>query len=192
MGRGGLSAAHGSRPRGGVSAALARCASRTARRARSRASRDGDAAPRCGAAVDRERGEGVTALRVEVDGLSQASRGLRRFAAHVADWRPFWQQLGRSLAEDTAARWPLRRRTGRLRRSLTWQGSHLGRGGIFESSPDRLAFGSSLFYSRFHQHGTKRHAARPLIHVDEAQHTDQLASWLRARASAAGGLEIDQ
>ena len=125
----------------------------------------------------------------EVDGLRQADNSLRRFAAQVDDLRPFWAQLGRGLAETIDARWPLRRRTGRLRRSLTWAGHRLGRGGIFESSPDRLRFGTTIFYSRFHQHGTSRHAARPLIHVDEAQHADQLDSWLRARA-VMSGLEV--
>ena len=59
--------------------------------------------------------------------------------------------------------------------------------GIFEASPDALRFGSAVFYSRFFQHGTKRHAARRLIHVDE--HGGQLASWLQRRAASAG-LEV--
>ena len=128
-------------------------------------------------------------LKVDVTGREKADTDLRKFSASVEDLRPFWAQLGRGLAETIDARWPLRRRTGRLRRSLTWAGDRLGRGGIFESSPDRLRFGSTLFYARFFQFGTRKQRATPLIHVDEAQHTDQLSSWLRARA-AASGLEV--
>ena len=128
-------------------------------------------------------------MKVDIIGLTHASRALRRFAAQVDDLRPFWRELGRGLAETIDTRWPLRRRTGRLRKSLQWAGDRLGRGGIFESDPDRLRFGTAIFYSRFAQHGTKRQRATPLIHVDEAQHADQLSSWLQARA-AASGLEV--
>ena len=128
-------------------------------------------------------------MQLTVDGITQADSSLRRFSSQVDDLRPFWRELGRDLADDAQRRWPLRRRTGRLRESLMWAGDRLGRGGISESSPDRLRFGSAIFYSRFHQHGTKRHAARPLIHVDESRHGEQLAEWLRGRADAAG-LEV--
>ena len=130
-------------------------------------------------------------LSVKVNnGIPQADSGLRKFADTVEDLTPFWRELGRGLAETIDARWPLRRRTGRLRRSLTWAGDRLGRGGIFESSPDRLRFGSSLFYGRFAQYGTKRQRATPLIHVNPDQHADQLLRWLQARA-AASGLEVN-
>ena len=128
-------------------------------------------------------------LSVTVNGIAEGDSQLRRFAASVEDLRPFWRELGRGLAETIDARWPLRRHSGRLRRSLAWAGDRLGRGGIFESSPDRLRFGSTLFYGRFAQYGTRRQRATPLIHVDADQHADQLSSWLRARA-AASGLEI--
>ena len=129
-------------------------------------------------------------LSVKVNnGIPQADSGLHKFADSVSDLRPFWAQLGERLADEAQRRWPLRRRTGRLRRSLTWAGDRLGRGGIFESSPDRLRFGSSLFYGRFAQYGTKRQRATPLIHVNADRHADQLDRWLRARAVKAG-LEV--
>ena len=128
-------------------------------------------------------------LRLDVDGLTQADTGLRRVAAQVSDLRPFWSQLGRELASDTQARWPLRRKTGRLRRSLTWHGDRLGPHGVFKADPDRLTFGSSIFYGRFAQFGTKRQRATPLIHVDPKQHSEQLTTWLRSRA-VASGLEV--
>ena len=128
-------------------------------------------------------------LRVKVEGLSKGDRALRRFEAQVDDLRPFWRSLGETLADDAQARWPLRRRTGKLRKSLVWRGDKLGPRGIFESSPDRLRFGSAVFYGRFHQHGAKHTPRRPLIHIDEAQHSEQLTTWLRDRAASAG-LEV--
>ena len=128
-------------------------------------------------------------LRVNVAGLEKADTGLRQFVATVTDLTPFWSELGKTLSETTQNRWPLRRRTGRLRKSLVWRGDTLGPRGIFESSPDRLRFGSSLFYGRFPQHGTKRQRATPLIHIDPEQHTEQLSAWLRSRAGASG-LEV--
>ena len=129
-------------------------------------------------------------LKIDVTGLDTADTALRRFGARLLDWRPFWRLLGERLADDAQARWPLKRRTGRLRKSLVWAGSRLGRFGVFESSPDRLQFGSAVFYGRFAQSGTKRQRATPLIHVDPKQHSEQLTTWLQARA-AASGLEVD-
>ena len=128
-------------------------------------------------------------LTVKIRGLDEAQAGLLALGDALADLRPFWQRLGKDLADDAQARWPLRRRTGRLRTSLTWAGQKLARGGVYEASPDALRFGSAVFYGRFFQHGTKRHAALPLIQVDPDRHADQLASWLGERASAAG-LEV--
>ena len=128
-------------------------------------------------------------FRIDVGGLEKADAGLRKFARTVDDWRGFWRQLGERLADDTQARWPLRRKTGRLRRSLVWRGDTLGPHGIFEADPDRLRFGSAVFYGRFAQHGTKRQRATPLIHVDAKAHSEQLATWLRDRA-ARSGLEV--
>ena len=129
----------------------------------------------------------MTTLRIEVHGLPD--RGLKRLADGASDLRPFWRQLGKRLADTAQSRWPLRRRTGKLRKSLVWRGDTLGPRGIFESSPDRLQFGSAVFYGRFHQHGAKHTPRRPLIHIDEAQHSEQLTTWLQARAASAG-LEV--
>lgn len=130
-------------------------------------------------------------MRIALHGVIAANKGLAALAAGVSDLRPFWRHLGSALGTTIQARWPLRRRTGRLRKSLTWSGDRLGKGGIYEPTPDRLTFGSAVFYGRFFQHGTKRQAAQPLIHIDEAEHAEQLGVWLRARASAAG-LEVEQ
>ena len=125
-------------------------------------------------------------FKIDVGGLSESDTALRKFAAGVLDFRPFWRLLGKTLADESQARWPLRRRSGRLRKSLVWAGSRLGPRGIFESLPDRLRYGSSIFYGRFHQHGAKNTPRRPLIYIDPEQHTEQLSAWLRDRAARAG------
>ena len=129
-------------------------------------------------------------LHVKVSGLSEAEKAIRTFAAGIVDLRAFWRELGRSLADDAQARWPLRRRTGTLRASLTWASATLGRGGVFESSPNQLTFGTNVFYSRFTQYGTKRQRQRTLIHVDAADANTRLSEWTKSRARASG-LEVE-
>ena len=75
----------------------------------------------------------MSVFKIGVTGVSESDTWLRKFAATVEDWRGFWAQLGKSLADTAQARWPLRRRSGRLRESLAWSGNRLGRGGIFET-----------------------------------------------------------
>ena len=130
-------------------------------------------------------------LRVNVAGLEKADTGLRQFVATVTDLTPFWSELGKTLSETTQNRWPLRRRSGRLRTSLTWRGDGLGRGGVYEPTANRLKFGTNLFYSRFAQYGTKRQRTTPLILVNEADARARLVAWMTARAADAG-LEVDR
>ena len=131
----------------------------------------------------------MAVFEIDVGGVSESDTALRKFGAGISSWAPFWRLLGKSLADEAQARWPLRRRSGRLRESLAWSGNKLGRGGIFETSPDRLQFGTQIFYSRFAQFGAKRQRKTPLIHVNPDEHTEQLRIWLKARA-VASGLEI--
>ena len=123
---------------------------------------------------------------INITRLADADAALLAFSKQITDWRPFWSQLGEHLADETQRRWPLRRRTGTLRQSLTWAGDRLGRGGVFEADPDRLTFGSAVFYGRFAQDGTKRQRMTPLIHIDHADIRTRLAAWARDRAAAAG------
>ena len=118
-----------------------------------------------------------------------ADRRLRKFAKHVENLTPFWREFAEHLADETTRRWPLRRHSGRLRKSLTWRGNGLGRGGVYEPSATRLTFGSDLFYGRFPQFGTKRQRTTPLIVVDEHDARARLVAWLTARAADAG-LEV--
>ena len=125
----------------------------------------------------------MATLRIDVSGLPEVDRGLKGLADGVSDLRPFWAELGERLADTAQSRWPLRRRSGKLRKSLVWAGDRLGRGGIFESDPDRLTFGSSVFYARFHQDGARNLRRRPLIHVNDQEHVEQLSGWLRSRSA---------
>ena len=122
--------------------------------------------------------------------LADADRHLRKFSQTLIDWTPFWRELAEHLADTAQQRWALRRRTGKLRKSLTWAGSGLGPRGVFEASPDRLTFGTGLFYARFAHYGTRKQARTPLIHVDEADASNRLNAWVKARAEASG-LEVD-
>lgn len=128
-------------------------------------------------------------LMVNVTGLQGQTTALGRFARSVDSLESFWRELAQSLADEAQSRWPLRRRTGKLRKSLTWAGNRLGRGGIFEADPDRLQFGTAVFYGRFHQFGAKNVRRRPLIHINPPAIREQLATWAKARAVAAG-LEV--
>ena len=128
----------------------------------------------------------MTQLSIKLAGLSESDRELQQFVRELSDLRPFWRQLGERLADDAQSRWPLRRRTGALRRSLMWAGDRLGGGGIYDPSPDRLRFGSAIFYGRFFQHGTTRQRETPLVHVNESDVGQRLTAWVRDRASAAG------
>ena len=130
-------------------------------------------------------------IRVDIDPtLEKVDKILSTYAPIVGDLRPFWELLGRSLSDDSAARWPLRRRSGRLRRSLKWSGDGLGRGGIFKTRPDRLLYGTRIFYAAFSQVGTAHQAKRPLIHVNEDEINGRLSAWASERARAAGFSEV--
>ena len=126
---------------------------------------------------------------IAVTGSRDADRRLRKFAKHLETLVPFWRELSEHLADEAQRRWPLKRRTGTLRTSLTWRGSGLGRGGVYEPTATRLTFGSDLFYGRFPQFGTKRQRTTPLIVVDEPDARARLVAWLTARAADAG-LEV--
>ena len=113
----------------------------------------------------------LAAGTIRVEGLDEAGASLDKFNNDIADLPPFWRELGSQFSEDEQARWPLRRRTGRLRESLRWAGNRLGRGGVYEATPDRLRFGTGerVFYARYHQFGARHLPRRPLIHIDEAR-----------------------
>ena len=128
---------------------------------------------------------------IAVTGLRDADQHLRTFAKHLADLTPFWRELAEHLANDVQQGWPLRRHSGRLRKSLTWARGRLGLGGVFEPTANRLAFGTDLFYARFAQHGTTRQRKTPLIDVDVDDARTRLSDWMRARAEASG-LEVDR
>ena len=119
-----------------------------------------------------------------------ADKRLRTFAKNLETLVPFWRELAEHLADEAQSRWPLRRRSGQLRTSLVWRRDKLGRGGVYEPAADSLVFGTSLFYGRFPQYGTKRQRKTPLIVVDEDDARTRLVAWTKARAADAG-LEVE-
>ena len=124
-----------------------------------------------------------------IPSLDEPIGRLDRAVQSLRDLSTFWPQLGESIADRAQRAWPLRRRSGRLRRSLTWTGQRLGRGGRYEASSDSLIVGSRIFYSGFHHRGTKHLPARPLLAVDPGDTTKRLEKWARDRVTAAG-LEV--
>ena len=122
--------------------------------------------------------------------LDNSDSRLSKFGAAFTDLTTFWPSLAERLADDAQSRWPLQRRTGKLRRPLTWIGKRLGRAGVYKPSRDWLVFGTNLFYARFAHHGTQRQRETPLVHVNEADITKRLTEWARERAVAAG-LEVE-
>ena len=121
--------------------------------------------------------------------LDEPSASLDAFARALVDLSSFWPGLAESLADESQARWPLRRRTGRLRESLRWAGTRLGEEGIYKPTRDALVFGTSTFYSAFHHLGVGRLRKRELLHVDTDDTTKRLEAWASSRATAAG-LEV--
>ena len=121
-------------------------------------------------------------LDVPIGALDRAARSIR-------DLSTFWPTLGEAIADKAQRAWPLRRRSGRLRASLTWSGKGLGRGGIYKVDPDALTIGSRIFYGAFSHYGTVHQRRRELLAVDPLDTTRRLSVWARSRVTAAG-LEV--
>ena len=111
---------------------------------------------------------------------------LDRAARSIRDLSTFWPTLAESIADESKRSWPLRRVTGRLRRSLTWSGKGLGRGGIYEATRDALVIGSRVFYGAFSHYGTVNQRKRVLLGVDPLDTTKRLEKWARDRVIGAG------
>ena len=121
--------------------------------------------------------------------LAETAGQLDGAARSLRDFSDFWPTLAEAIADKAQSAWPLRRRTGRLRRSLTWAGKRLARGGIYKADRDSLTIGSTVFYARFSHHGTRRQSKRVLLAVDPVDTTERLTEWARARVQASG-LEV--
>lgn len=128
---------------------------------------------------------------ISVDGTEKASRGFKNLSSLVRDFRPVWPEIHmyflRATLEEFDAQgarggttWkPLSPRyktwkekkypgkpilvlTERLRRSFSVAGRK-GVDQIYEENPLSLTMGTAIYYARYHQRGTKRMAARPII-----------------------------
>ena len=127
---------------------------------------------------------------IHVKGLAESDKALREFAAGVSGLATVLARAGRAPGRRSPSALAVTPTVPESSaRSLDVGGDRLGRGGIFESSPNRLEFGTEIFYARFAQHGTKKQRARRVIHVDETDIGQRLALWAKSRAAAAG-LEV--
>jgi phage gpG-like protein len=134
----------------------------------------------------------------EIEGKAQFDRSFNRVEGHIKDLRPIWDRVervfyrieeeqfksegakGRSgkwakLSPEYAARkaidYPgklILERTGKLKSSLTSKTSDT----VLIKEKQEFGFGSSLFYARFHQTGTKNMPARELFDFSDSQRTD--------------------
>lgn len=116
---------------------------------------------------------------------------LDRAGRSLGDLSTFWPTLGEAIVDKSQSAWPLKRRSGTLRRSLTWTGKGLGRGGVYEPMRDSLTIGTAVFYSGFHHRGTQHLRKRELLAVDPGDATKRLETWARSRVTAAG-LEVSK
>ena len=114
---------------------------------------------------------------------------LDRAATALTNLSDFWPGLAESITDKAQRSWPLKRRSGRLRRSLTWSGRGLGKGGRYEPSSDSLIVGTRIFYGAFSHFGTKNQPTRVLLGVDPLDTTKRLEKWARDRVIGAG-LEV--
>ena len=135
-------------------------------------------------------------LEFNVDGDVQLSRAFSRFADHIKDMRPAFEEIVKlfyqmesqqfesegahgsggwaplapsTLEQKLRMGYPSKMlvRSGKLMLSLTGQAS----GSVVEVRPLMLAVGTSIPYGVFHQRGTAKMPARPLIQLSEDDKT---------------------
>jgi len=132
-------------------------------------------------------------ITISVTGANTVRRKLVTWGKQVSDLTPAWQQIGADLLNDfmdqilseggTYGRWsnwkplspytvkdrlrkgyggehPIMWRTGLLLRSLSFQDAP---GNVFIVRPASLVVGSEIFYAGYHQTGTPKMPARPLV-----------------------------
>lgn len=140
-------------------------------------------------------GDSLVRLRFELEGFEPVMVGLTGAVTKARDFRPFWRtlvapwffglvqeqfasegaavggwaQLSPRYAAWKAKRYPgktILRRTDRLMTSLTWTGASLATSeGIAIMTPDSATFGTSVFYGRFHQRGTRKMRQRRILYL---------------------------
>ena len=120
-------------------------------------------------------------LDAPIDALDRAARSLRDLSLILADARRSDRRRKRNAA------WPLRRRSGRLRASLTWSGQGAGpRRNLQGREATRSPSDRNIFYARFSHFGTKHQRKRELLAVDESDTTARLQKWARSRVQSSG------
>lgn len=127
------------------------------------------------------------AIRIDVDGVEAMNQRLQGWSRRMDDWRPIWRDVATDFRRTTRAmfagegrvddldRWrPLSRayaaqkarthpgrgilvRTGRLRREASHPRTR--------ATPDELTLTIQTPYAGYHQRGTRRMPARPVIRL---------------------------
>jgi phage gpG-like protein len=127
---------------------------------------------------------------VSVDGVQSTTRAFQTLDETIRDFRPVWPEIHmyflRSMTEqfeslgsrggqrwqplnEKYAKWKAQRfpgkpilvRTERLKRSLSLGGSEPDQ--VKEFAPMYAVFGTRVPYARYHQRGTRRMPARPIL-----------------------------
>jgi len=83
---------------------------------------------------------------------------------------------------------PILVREGDLKESLTWYGSQLGPGGIFDPHPSFVIAGTTIPHGKYHMTGTKHMPARPFMPPpDPAVFGPLLKQWLLSVGNMGAG-----
>jgi len=130
-------------------------------------------------------------LSVEIDGREQTTRAFQTVNETIRDFSPVWPEIHmyflranvehfESLGSRGGAQWtplsapyakwkakkypgkPILVATERLKRSLSLAGQK-GGDQVYEETALSLTMGTAVPYARYHQRGTKRMAARPVL-----------------------------
>jgi phage gpG-like protein len=161
---------------------------------------------------------GFIEITFQITGQRAVRQKLATWGRHIESLAPAWEQVGEDLLGDftanfdsegggfgTFAAWPqlaastiadrLRKgfapgpmleRTGLLRQSVT---ERMTPGNLFLVEPNRLTVGTYVPYARFHQSGTSRMPARPIVGISWDRRSaivKRLGDYVREQARQAG------
>jgi phage gpG-like protein len=161
---------------------------------------------------------GFIRITFQIDGLKEIRRRLASWGASIQTLEPAWTDVGNAISADfmlnmigeggvfsKASRWaqlkpatvadrirqgyggdhPILQRTGDLARSLAPGGAN----NIFQTAPNSLTVGTSDPKAGYHQYGTRRMVARPVVGLSFTRRSlivRTLGDYVRAQASAQG------
>jgi phage gpG-like protein len=160
---------------------------------------------------------GFVRITFQIDGLPEIRRRLASWGASIQTLEPAWQDVGDALTADfmlnmigeggvfARKMWPqlapstvadrlrkgyggahpILQRTGALALSLLRGGP----GNVFQTTPNSLVVGTNIAYAGFHQRGTSKMPARPVVGMSFARRgliVRTLGDYVREQARAQG------